>query len=287
MRPVRLTETLNGTPYPVFTGYSARGTWDSDSLSCLLYCEDFLLWASRVYPIFATGPTTMGELFKMLVLSVDPTLTPIADRGIDLPAMVFDGSQSVTQILASLLPVDLGTVFVMRDGTPVYRQADYALSQDPAATVTITEQASVERGGFDVASFYTRATVNGVTAIDAAAELDYGRADNPEITSALVSNSAGLAQELVQRGGAANKPVGFTLADVDDTTLALMLNSLPLSVYTVDDPYAGTTGDVIAQRLEHTISAAWHELAFSCLSRPERAFTLSSALDGPDVIRWP
>lgn len=300
MRPIQLTAVKDRVVYPVFTGYTSRGLWDSSTRSLQLYCEDFLLWASRVYPTIAsTGPTTMGAVFRLLVAAVDPTLTPIADQGILLPDFSADGTLSVTQILANLLAADLGTVYVGRDGIPVYRQADHALAAASVATVTITEQTSEEQTGFDVTDIGTRVTVEQLdgtgtvvataSRVNAAAELTYGRADLNGVSSAYVEAPGALADELLYRGVRGKPPVQFTLADVDDTTLLLMLTSAPLTVYTVDDPFAGTAGDAIAQRISHTIKTGLHGTELLCVARDssDSVMTVDSALDGADGLRYP
>lgn len=301
MRPVRLTATTDdGSVYPVFTGYTRRGQWDSMSRCIQLYCEDWLLWASRVYPsIPSTGPIYMGDVFRLLVAAVDPTLTPVADNGIMLPDFSADGTQSVSDILSTLLQVDLGTVYAGRDGTPVYRQADSPLAASPAATITVTRQVSEEQTGVDLDDIGTRVTVEqlddtgavvaSATVVDSDAELTYGRADLPTVSSALVASPAALAAELVYRGARGKPPLDFVLADVDTATLAVILQSAPLTVYTIDDSFAGSSGDAITQRITETIQTGIHQAELLCVARAadDQAFTLASPLGGPAKLRYP
>jgi hypothetical protein len=304
MRPVRLDAVTGaGAAFPCARMFIRRANWKASTRACEIYAEDFLFWASKVSPIVATtGPTNVGAVFRLLVQLIDPTLSPIADPGISLDDFSADGTKSVPQILADLLAVDLGTVYVGMDGNPVYRQADYVLLQKPVATITITDQASEEETGLDADSLGTRITVEktdpatgdvliSATVINTATELDKGRADLPSVSSPYVLDGAGaaaLASELVFRGINAKPPIVFTLADVDATTETLILSSPPLTRFTVNDPFGDTVGDVIAQRIQHTISTGLHEAEYTSELAVGSVFTVdTSALDGPDGLRYP
>ncbi len=300
MRPVRLRATVGGNTYGVFRGFLRTATWNSQTRECEIHCEDLLLWASRVYPVIAsTGPIQVGALVQLLFQHVDATVTAIVDPGILLDDFSADGSQSVTQILTNVLAVDLGTVYINGDGVPVYREHSYPLAANAAATVTITEQASEEQAGVDLDTIGTRATVEKLDSggsvlgswskINADAEARFGRADIAAISSAYVQSGQTLADELVYEGVEGKPPLQFTLANVDDVTLLLMLQSQPLTVYTVDDPFGGSSGDGIAQRITHTIGpGGFHQAEFLCKARRSRAFSVDgSALDGTDGLRYP
>lgn len=299
MRPVRLTADVDGVTYGIFRGFLRHATWKSKDRSCELYCEDFLLWASRVYPTIAsTGPTNMGAVFKLLVAAVDPTLAPIADTGISLPDFSADGTRSVTQLIADLLTVDLGTVYVNSDGIPVYEQHDTPLARPAVATIVVADHVSEEQSGIDLDAIRTRATatqtdaagtvLSSVTVIDADSEKRYGRADYGEVSSPNVGNPSALANELVYEGVQGKQPLQFTLANVDNATLLLMLTTPPLYVFTINDSFGGSVGDVIIQQIRQTFGTGLHEAQYLTSARPTRAFTVDgSALDGPDALRYP
>lgn len=300
MRPIRLTATVDGVDYGLFRGYLRHANWDSSTRSCELYAEDFLLWASRVYPVIAsTGPSTMGAVFRMLVAAVDPTLAPVADAGISLDDFSADGTQSVTQILASLLEADLGTVFVNGDGVPVYEQHDTPLGRTPSVTVTVTDQASSEQSGIDLDTIGTRVAVEKTDpetgevigtwgAVDSTAEQRFGRADISAVSSPYVpSDGQSLADELVYEGVLGKPPVTVTLGNVDAATLQVILTTSLNDVIGLADDFGGTSGDAIVQRIAHTIQTGLHEAELLLQSRTSRAFALDSPLDGTDTFRYP
>jgi hypothetical protein len=300
MRPAKLlATTLDGNVSTLFAGYLRHATWNSQTRACELYFEDFYLWASRVYPVIAsTGPTNVGTVFAMLVAEVDPTLIPVFDPGPNLDDFSADGTLSVTQILANLQTATLGAFFANMDGTPVYEQNDTPLARDVVATVTLTLQASDEQSGIDLDDIGTRvavsktdpvtgSTLDAWTAVDAVAEYISGRADLNAISSPYVDDGQALANEVVIRGVAGKPPVQFTLANVDQDTLLLMLTSQLQTVFTVDDDFGGTAGDVIVQQMTHTIRTGLHQAQYLCVARPQKAFTLESELDGLDVLRYP
>lgn len=301
MRPIKLKAIVDDIEHSLFRGFIRHCTWNSKTLTCELYCEDLLLWASRVYPVIAsTGKTTVGAVVKMLFALVDPTIVAICDRGIDLDDFSADGSLSVTEILADILEVDLGTVYINPDGVPVYVQHDTPLAADPAATVIVTQQTSQVQSGIDLDDIGTRVQVTKIdpisgdeagtwTAIDSDAEHRLGRADLPAVNSSYVGDGDALADELVFQGVRGKPPVTLRFGNVDGATLLLMLTSPPLTVFNVEDSFGGNQGDVIAQRLTHTIQqGGLHELECLAAARLARAMTVDgSALDGPDGLRYP
>src|SRR5581483_4070509 len=223
MRPVRLYASSGIADYGIFRGSIRHATWDSLTRSCELYCEDMLLWASRVYPTVAsTGPIRVGDVVMLLFSLVDPTVAPIVDDGILLDDFSADGTISVTDILTNILAVDLGTVYVNGDGVPVYEQHDTPLAKAAVATVTITEQVSQEQSGIDVDQIGTRVAVEKTdpdtgdvlgswSSVDTLAEHVYGRADLPQVSSPYVGDGQALADELVYEGVIGKPPVQFTL----------------------------------------------------------------------------
>jgi hypothetical protein len=254
-----------------------------------------------VFPVIAsTGPTNMGSIFVLLCQTVDPSVTPIADKGIDLPDFSADGTRSVTQIFADLLAIDLGTAFVNGNGIPIYEQHDTPLARAATATIVVADHVSEESAGIDLDTIGTRVTVEKLnpvtgavlathTKIDAAAEQHFGRADMPTISSANVPNATALADELVLEGTQGKHPIEISLANIDNTTLLLILQSQLQTVFTLDDTFGGTVGDGIIQQVTHTIGGgAMHQADYLLSARPQRAFTVDgSALDGPDGLRYP
>jgi len=301
MRPVKLIATLSGVDYSLFKGFLRHATWNSTTRACELYAEDMLLWASRVYPTIAsTGTITVGALITLLWSFVDPTVTPICDVGITLDDFSADGTRSVTDLMTDVLTVDLGTVYVNGNGVPVYEQHDTALTRAPAATIAVTSQASEEQSGIDLDDIFTRASVEKTDPVtgnivstwsalaDPVFEHRLGRADFPPISSPYVQDGGALASELVTQGLEGKQPLQLTVANIDDTTLLLMLQSPPLTVFTVTDAFGGSTGNGIVQQISQTISVGLHQAEYLMKSRPQTAFTVSgSALDGTDGLRYP
>jgi hypothetical protein len=302
MRPVRLTAAVDAVGYPLFRGYLRHAMWNSTKRSCELYAEDFLLWASRVYPtVPSTGPTTVGSVFVLLVAFVDPMLTPIADEGIPLDDFSADGSLSITQIFTNLLAADLGTIFVVRDGTPVYQQHDTPLARPADAMIVVTDQASEVQAGIDLDAIGTRVTVEKTdpatgavlrtwSSLDIDAEQRFGRADLAAVSSPYVPGGTGgqsLSDELVFEGVQGKQPLEVTLANVDNATLLAILTNGPLNVFGVLDDFGGTTGDGIIQQISHSISTGLHQAQYLMKARPQKAFTVDSPIDGTDGLRYP
>lgn len=288
MRPVKYQATQDGTTYGVFTGFIRRPTWRSDTRTCEIYCEDLLLWGSRVYPVIAsTGPTTTGAVIDMLwdaVGYIGERSTAVGDPLDDFSA---DGSLNVPQIIATLLEAERGTVYINGDGVPVYEDRAAARSREASATIIVTEQTAVIESGKDVDLVFTRANVNGFTsAADEAVERRVGRGDLPEISNTYVVNSQLLADDLVYAGVNGQPPITLTVFNIDADTLTLILTSPLLSVFAIDDEFGGTTGEGIVQRIVHSISTGQHTAEYLLAQRATREFSLDSELDGPDVFRY-
>lgn len=280
--------------WPLFRGYIRRATWRASTRTCELYCEDFLLWASRVKPVIpSTGPTTVGAVIETLFLAVDPTCTPRCDVGKEIDDFSADGTASVTQLITDLLAADRGTVFVDLDGTPVYEQHDTPLARHVLTTLTVTEQASDVESGIDLDDIGTRAAVSNPdtdeswTSIDEIAEKRFGQGDIDEVSSGYVKFGQALADDLVYEGVNGRPPITVTVANVDGDTLEQILSTPLQTVFALDDDFGGTNVPAaIVQQITHTVSTGLHECAYLMTKRPVRAFSLDSALDGPDPLRY-
>lgn len=280
--------------WPLFRGYIRRASWRLSTRTCELYCEDFLLWASRVKPVIAsTGPTTVGAVIETLFLAVDPTCTPRCDVGKEIDDFSADGTVSVTQLISDLLAGDRGTVFVDLDGTPVYEQHDTPLARHVLATLTVTEQASDVESGIDLDDIGTRAAVSNPdteeswTSIDETAEKRFGQGDIDEVSSGYVKFGQALADDLVYEGVNGRPPITVTVANADGDTLEQILSTPLQTVFALNDDFGGTNVPAaIVQQITHTVSTGLHECAYLMTKRPARAFSLDSALDGPDVLRY-
>lgn len=305
IRPGRLTETDDdGTVYGVFYGFLRRAPWTASTRSCQLYFEDLLFRAERVFPVIGpTGPTTTGAAIGLILDQMGwiwPEWRILAD-GDALDDFSADGSQNAFDLIESLLETELGTVYVRGDGVFVYESRGMAEARPASLTLSTAATLGELVSGVDADSILTRATVtktdptgmtDGTTwnSVDSLAEMRLGRADVPAISSPYVPGAWGqvLTDELVFRGVNGKPPATATATSVDDedADLANILSTPLQSVIEIDDSLGGTEGEYILLGFTHTIDSNTYESQLTLAKRVLKAFTLASAIDGPDVIRY-
>lgn len=305
-RPVRCTDTLDdGTEYGVFYGFIVRAPWKASTLICQLYCEDLLGRAKKAFPeIDSTGPTTTGAAVGLVLDAMGWTWADFRSiaEGDPLDDFSADGSLSAFDIFQALVTAERGAIFVRGDGVFVYESRGMVQTRLSVATLSTGVQLEDLDSSVDGDQRYTRVTVTKTdptgdtdgttwTDIDTAAESRYGRNDAPAIQSPYVPGDGGqlLADDIVYEGVTGKPPVTATATATpgDDDARAILLGAPLQSLFTIDDPLGGTTGDYIVQGFTQTLSDDdKHTAEYTLTKRAARSFALDSELGGTDVFRY-